>query len=437
MEENKGQNAKETTIVEESVVEEKNTNEVEILSKEETKPMRNLSIGVVSLGCDKNRVDTETMLSMLLSDGYSYTSDPSEANILIVNTCGFLKSARNEAYEIIEDMMTYRKSGKCVCMVVTGCIPQKYMNEVTGYFPDVDIFLGTNEYKDICKILEKYIVTGEKIRKNDSPYNLHSVEQNRIITTPNYYAFVKIADGCDKFCTYCTIPYIRGRYRSRKIENIVCETQSLVENGVKEIILVAQDIACYGVDLYNKKSLCDLLGKLVQIEKLKKIRLLYCYPENIDEELLDFMIENPKIYNYLDLPLQHVNDKILKLMNRKSNKSQIVELINNIRKKDPEFAIRTTFMVGFPGETEEQFKVLLEFIKDFKLTNVGAFAYSKEEGTVAGRMENQVPEKIKRRRYKKLMKTQRKIVLSENKKKNRKDFWSPLWRHSKQQYAFW
>lgn len=374
-------------------------------------------VGVISLGCDKNRVDTENMMTYLQNGGFIFTPDPSEADVIIINTCAFIQSARSESKDTIREMLEYREKGNCKCLVVTGCYPQKYIKDLTVNFPQVDIFLGTNEYMHIVETITNYIegTDREQIVKNDSPYCLEAVEQGRVITTPNYSAYLKIADGCDNFCSYCTIPYIRGRFRSRKIESIVAEAEDLVKNGAKEIILVAQDVAKYGTDLYKESKLPELLRKLSNIEDLEWIRLLYCYPENITPELIKEIAENKKICKYIDVPFQHVSDNILKAMNRHITGSEVREIVDRLKNGIAGVAIRSTFIVGFPGETKANFNELLEFIKTYKLPNVGFFTYSREDGTVAARLPEQVDEMTKRRRLLKVAKAQKKVVTEYNK----------------------
>lgn len=373
-------------------------------------------VGVVSLGCDKNRVDTENMMTYLAAEGYGFTSDSSQADIIIVNTCAFIKPSRNESFDTIEEMANFKKKGKCSCLIVTGCYPQQYLNELQADFPEVDIFLGVNEYKDICKIIKKFYSDRKRkqIIEVEAPFKIDAVEKGRLVTTPFYYAYVKIADGCDNFCSYCTIPYIRGRYRSRKIESIVAETADLVKNGTKEIILVAQDVANYGIDLYKERKITELVQKLSAIDGLEWIRLLYCYPENIEDSLIKELNENKKLCAYIDVPFQHVNNEILRLMNRKVNKNKIIDLITKLKSCDRHIAIRSTFIVGFPGETKKEYNELLDFIKEYKMPNVGFFAYSREDGTVAARLDKQVDELTKKQRLIKAMKVQRKVITEYN-----------------------
>lgn len=373
-------------------------------------------VGVVSLGCDKNRVDTEHMLTYLAESGYHFTSDPSKADIIIINTCGFIQNARNESMETILEMAEFKKLGSCEKLVVTGCMPQKWISEMRKELPDVDVFLGINQYKNIAKILKKSYETNERIVEVGGEEK-ESFVKNRIITTPKHYAYLKIADGCDNFCTFCTIPFIRGRYRSRDMKELCKEAKNLVDGGATELILVAQDVTRYGTDLSEdgKPQLIELIRELSSIKKLQRIRLLYCYPEFVSDELLQEMMNNPKLCNYLDIPFQHVSDGILKRMNRKIDKQGIVSLVEKIKKLPQFVAIRTTFMIGFPGETEEDFRELYDFIKSYPMLHVGFFAYSKEDGTPASSFPNQVPEKIKQKRLVKLVKLQRKVLKNINK----------------------
>ena len=375
------------------------------------------TIGVVSLGCDKNRVDTENMITYLINAGYSFVSNSADADIIIINTCAFIEASREESRQNIEEMLSFKKSARCKCLVVTGCYPQKYMNEVLDLYDGIDVALGTNEYKQIEEHIEKFFTTGEQVVKNNSKDALDCIESGRIITTPSHYAFVRVSDGCDNFCSYCTIPYIRGRYRSRRIESIVRETEDLVNNGAVEILLVAQDLSKYGTDIYGKPKLTELVQALSKIEKLQWIRLLYCYPENIDDDLITELRNNEKLCKYIDVPFQHVNTKILEKMNRKITKNEIVDLVERLKAEVPDISIRTTFMVGFPNETKEDFEELCEFLKTYELENVGFFAYSKENGTVSARFEGQIDDWTKQKRLVKLARIQKKIVKKNNRNK--------------------
>ncbi|MBQ8451495.1 MAG: 30S ribosomal protein S12 methylthiotransferase RimO [Clostridia bacterium] len=379
---------------------------------------RNMLVGMVSLGCDKNRVDGEIMLTYLRDAGYKFTSDASKADILIVNTCGFIKSARDESMETINEMSEYRTDPKARCqrLVVTGCLPQKWSNDIRSEFPAVDIFLGINQYADIVNILQTSLESNKKILKVTNNSGFIPYVKDRVVTTPPHYAYLKIADGCNNFCTFCTIPSIRGRYRSRSMEDILDEAKNLVENGARELILVAQDVSRYGIDKSGKPMLVKLIQKLSKIEKLKWIRLLYCYPEMIGDDLLNEMVNNDKLCKYIDIPLQHVSNNVLKRMNRHTNNKDIVTLIERIKSLPAFVAIRTTFMTGFPGETEENFKELCDFIEKNKLMHVGFFAYSKEKDTPAADFKDQIPEKVKKSRVLTLMKIQSKVVAENNKK---------------------
>ena len=373
-------------------------------------------VGVISLGCDKNRVDTELMLTALSQGGYGFTSDPSKADIIIVNTCGFISNARKESMDAIIEMSEYKRMGTCEKLIVTGCMPQLWLKEMRKELPEVDIFLGIDQYLNICQIIENAYSSKSKVIKCDTCDTMPNI-RNRIVTTPAHYAYLKIADGCDNFCTFCTIPYIRGRYKSRDMQAILDEAQDLVNNGATELIIVAQDVTRYGTDMKDKKSkLVELIQKLSKIKKLKWIRLLYCYPELVSDELLEEMMKNDKLCKYIDVPLQHVSDNILKKMNRHIDHAGIVKLIEKIQALPKFVAIRTTFMIGFPGETDADQKELVEFIKKYKLTHVGFFAYSREEGTPSYKFENQVPEKLKQKRLVSLVKIQKKINDANNKK---------------------
>ena len=377
---------------------------------------RIMNVGVVSLGCDKNRVDSEIMLTYLAEAGYKFTSDAANADVLIVNTCGFIETARTESMDTIAEMVEYRKNPKYRCkrLIVTGCLPQRWSANILNEFPEIDIILGIDNYPDIANILKDSFDTSKKFIKVGTAQNLPYVK-NRFVTTPMHYAYLKIADGCDNFCTFCTIPFIRGRFRSMDENKLIEEAKELVEHGASELILVAQDISRYGIDRSGKPEIVSLIRKLSKIEDLKWIRLLYCYPEKLSDELLNEIITNPKVCKYIDIPLQHVADKVLKRMNRKTCKADIVTLLEKI-KNAPEFiAIRTTYMVGFPGETEENFAELVDFIQKYKLMHVGFFAYSKEADTTAANFVDQIPDDIKTRRLLKLMRIQQKIANEINK----------------------
>lgn len=341
-----------------------------------------VKVAVVSLGCDKNRVDTEKILYYLSSGDYEITSDYSEARIIIVNTCAFIESARKEAIDTILEMAEYKKTGNCELLIVAGCLVQKYRDELKESLTEADVLLGLDEYADIRRVIEK----------TDSA---ESLREGRILTTPPHYAYLRIADGCNNFCTFCTIPSIRGKYRSIPLETLVEEAKRLSDDGVRELVLIAQDVTAYGKDLYGCPSLPALLRELVKLD-FKWIRLMYCYPELVTDELLDLIANEDKIAKYIDVPMQHVSDAVLKRMGRRSSYNELVALTKKLN--DRGIAMRTTFMVGFPGETEEDFKLLCDFTKEYKPARVGIFAYSKEEGTPSCKLKGQIPKSVKLKR---------------------------------------
>ncbi len=373
------------------------------------------NIGMISLGCAKNQTDAEIMLGLLTEDGYAIVEDPSKADIIIVNTCGFIESAKQESINAILEMAQY-KEDRCKLLIATGCLSERYSNEIMIEIPEVDAIVGTGDFDSICKVIkdafdgQKPVICGNKDRTPDD--NLP-----RILTTPSYSAYLKISDGCDNNCTYCAIPKIRGRYRSRTKESIVAEAKALAENGVKEIILIAQDTTRYGIDLYGKYCLDELLTELVKIDDIHWIRVHYYYAEVITKELIDTMAKYDKICKYIDLPIQHANDEILRRMARRTNKAQMLEKINYIRSKMPDAVIRTTIIVGFPGESDEQFNELCEFVKEVKFDRMGVFTYSQEEDTAAANFDGQIKERIKQQRLDKLMRIQQEISYELNKKK--------------------
>ena len=369
-----------------------------------------MKIGTVSLGCDKNRIDTENMLAYLQEDGFELTQDPEQAEIIIVNTCAFIESAKTESIDTIFEMAAYKKMGKCKYLVVTGCLPQRYMKELYSQMPEVDLFVGTASYTKLPQYIKELVKTGKRsYYEND--INERYFSKKRVLTTPQHFAYVKIAEGCNNHCTYCAIPAIRGKYTSRDIDDIVDEVNDLINRfDIKEIVLVAQDVSIFGQDKYNSKKIVDLLEKLCKT-KIAWIRLLYLYPENITDELLDFMATHDKVCKYLDIPLQHVSNKILKLMNRHLQKSDIERLFDRIESYKC-FTIRSTFIVGFPQEDEKDFEELVEFIKSGRIDRCGFFAYSQEEGTAAARLKGQIAQDIKLERQAKLYKLQQKVMRS-------------------------
>ena len=374
-----------------------------------------MKIGVVSLGCDKNRIDTENMMAYLQEDGYELTADVEDADIIIVNTCGFIDSAKKESIDTIFEMAKLKETGKCKYLVVSGCLSQRYMDDLYKELPEVDMFVGTASYQKLPERIKAMVETGKRnYYKND--INDRYFSRKRVLTTPQHFAYIKIAEGCDNHCTYCAIPSIRGKYTSRDLDDIVQEAKELVENyGVKELILVAQDVSKWGHEKTNKCKLIDLLEELSKIN-VEWIRLLYLYPENISDELLDYMANNNKICKYLDIPLQHRSTSILKVMNRHIDKEYIDNLFKRIEKYGC-FTIRSTFIVGFPGETEEDYKELEDFIKEGKIDRCGFFTYSQEEGTAAARLKNQIDENVKLERQAKLYEIQQKVMVERMKKK--------------------
>lgn len=360
------------------------------------------NIALISLGCDKNRVDAENMLYYLCGKNLVVTNDYSQADAIIVNTCAFIESARKESIETILEMAEYKKNN-CRKLIVTGCLPEKYRAELTQSLPEVDAFLGVNEYEKICNVLSE---------SENEP--LIPCEYKRVLTTPAHYAYLKISDGCNNHCTFCTIPSIRGKYKSRTIESLVEETNRLTDLGVKELILVAQDVTNYGKDLYGEISLIKLLTELEKTD-VKYIRLMYCYPELVTDELIDYIANSEKVLKYMDIPLQHVDDAVLKRMGRRSSYNSICELFDKLKKRIPDIALRTTMMVGFPGETDEQFEKLYDFVKVYKPDHLGVFAYSKEPGTPSYKMDGHLPKKVKMQRVNKLGK----LALLNNEEKNR------------------
>ena len=370
-------------------------------------------VGVVSLGCDKNRVDTEVMLAKLRDGGYEITDDHSQSDVIIINTCAFLEASRKEAIETALEMANYKESGNCKKIILTGCLGQKFGQEVFDALTEVDAVVGAFEYDDICQIVHDTLQDKRQFYCCEDHIN-KITHGNRVLTTDNHTAYLKIGDGCNNFCTYCLIPYIRGRFRSIPMETLVEEAQTLVKTGVKELILVAQDTTKYGVDLYGESKIVELVQKLSSIDGLVWIRLLYCYPDLIDDGLIDEMARNTKVCRYIDIPLQHVSDPVLKTMNRRTNHVQICNIIEKLKTKIPDIAIRTTFILGFPNESYDDFNTLCQFVKKYELDNVGFFKYSREEGTPASKMKNQIPQKIKSERLKELSNIQYQIIKSKH-----------------------
>ncbi len=372
--------------------------------------MTKYKVGMVSLGCDKNRVDSEIMLGVM-NKTYEITNNPKEADIIIVNTCGFIEKAKQESIDTILEMANYKIKHQCKLLIATGCLTQRYGKELKELMPEIDIMLGVNDYNKIDKLIIDFIAKENMEDKftevNYSDENIN--EGERVLTTESSTAYIRIAEGCNNFCTYCIIPKIRGKFRSREMDSIIKEAKDLADKGVKELILIAQDTTLYGSDIYGKKSLHILLKELSKIEGVKWIRVLYCYPEEIYDELIEEIAANDKVVKYLDLPIQHISNNILKLMGRKTTKEDIINKIDKLRDRVPGIALRTSLIVGFPNETEEDFKELKDFLLDYKLDKVGVFKYSREEGTPAAKMDGQVDEEIKDIRENELMLTQREI----------------------------
>ena len=367
-----------------------------------------MRIGAISLGCDKNRVDTEKMLSRLVGGGHTLVGSEEEADVIIVNTCAFIDKAKEESIDEILSAIAAKNAGKGKKVIVTGCLTQRYADTLKKEFPEVDAILGIADYDAILKTI-KDVEDGEKVL---NCANLDAFYSDRVLTTPYHYAYLKIADGCSNHCTYCAIPSIRGKYRSEKLEDLICEAKKLSDDGVKELILVAQDVTRYGTDFDGKPHLIELLDRLSKLD-FAWIRLLYLYPEMVDDALIEYVKNNDKIAKYMDIPLQHVDDDVLKRMNRRTDEKSIRELIAKL--KNAGIAVRTTFICGFPGETREQFEKLEKFVKEVKFDYAGFFAYSREEGTPADKLDGHLDESVKEERANKLRAIQEKIIKSRNK----------------------
>ena len=367
-----------------------------------------LKIALESLGCSKNLVDAEIMMGILNRKGYKLVGEFDEADIILVNTCGFIESAKQESIDTILDLAQLKETGNLKLLIVTGCLAQRYANELKAEIPEIDAIVGTGSYQQIDEIIAGLEKENNIVSLNDIEF-AYNEDLPRYVTTPDYMAYLKIGEGCDNHCTYCIIPKLRGKYRSRKIEDIVKEAKDLAANGVKELVVIAQDTTKYGFDLYGEVKLPELLEELAQIEGIKWIRIMYSYPESITEELVKVMKKYDNICNYFDMPIQHASNRILKLMNRHTTKEDIKAKVDMIRSYIPDATLRTTIIVGFPGETEEDFKELVEFAKDVKFDRLGAFAYSREEDTAADKLPNHLEEDIKIRRRDELMLVQQGI----------------------------
>ena len=368
-----------------------------------------MKILFVSLGCDKNLVDTENMLGILKNKGFEFTDDEWEADIIAINTCCFIGDAKQESINTILEMAEHKTDARCKVLVVAGCLAHRYQDEIIKEIPEVDAFVGTSSYDKIADMINS--VLEEKGISNfvEDANRMPMVEADRIVTTPGYYEYLKIAEGCDKHCTYCVIPKVRGNFRSFPIEYLVNQTKKLVEGGVKEIILVAQETTLYGVDLYGKKSLPKLLHELGLIEGLEWIRILYCYPEEINDELIEAIKNEPKVCHYLDMPIQHASDNILKRMGRRTSKQELTDIVAKLRREIPDIALRTTLITGFPGETDVDHEEVMQFIDECEFDRLGVFTYSREEDTVAAQMPDQIDEEIKEKYRDELMQLQQEI----------------------------
>lgn len=373
-----------------------------------------IKVGMISLGCPKNQIDAEIMLARLKDKGFTLTADAGLADVVIINTCGFIEDAKKESIENILEMAQLKKEKRIKGIVVTGCLAQRYFNEMSEEFPEVNCILSVGNESDII-IAVNAAYEGKKLKLESAPEKLE-ISGKRIITTLPFYSYIKIAEGCDNRCSYCIIPYLRGRYRSRPIEEIVKEAEGLAQNGVKELVVVAQDTTRYGKDLYGEFALPKLLKELCKIEKLHWIRILYCYPDCVTDELIDVIASEDKIVKYIDLPIQHVSPKIVKAMNRRDSRESLEALIKKLRERIPDLTLRTTLIVGFPGETQEEFTQLCEFVREIRFERLGVFTYSQEEGTPAAKMTNQIDEEVKKRRQEVIMDEQSRIVEENNQK---------------------
>lgn len=367
-----------------------------------------MKILFISLGCDKNLADSEEMLGLLTAGGHEITDDETQADAIVINTCCFIKDAKEESVETILEMAEYKKTGSCHALIVTGCMAQRYQKEIIEEVPEVDAVLGTTSYGDIVKALEEAVAGNHFEEFRDIDY-LPDTGSKRVLTTGGHFGYLKIAEGCDKHCTYCIIPKLRGKFRSVPMERLIAQAEDMAEQGVKELILVAQETTFYGKDLYGKKSLHILLKKLCEIRGIRWIRILYCYPEEIYDELIETIRDEKKICHYLDIPIQHASDRILKRMGRRTSKQELIDIVGKLRKEIPDIVLRTTLITGFPGETEEDHEELKEFVDEMEFDRLGVFTYSPEENTPAAEMADQVPEEVKEERRDELMELQQEI----------------------------
>ena len=368
-----------------------------------------MNVLFISLGCDKNLVDTEVMLGLLAKKGYQMIDDETQADVIVINTCCFIHDAKEESIQTILEMAEYKKTGPLKALVVTGCLAQRYQDEIVKEIPEVDAVLGTTSYDKIVEAIDQALEGKVSIELTDVDA-LPQVDAKRLVTTGGHYAYLKIAEGCDKHCTYCIIPKIRGNYRSVPMEQLIKEAEELAAQGVKELILVAQETTLYGKDIYGEKSLHKLLRELCKIKGIRWIRILYCYPEEINDDLIRVMKEESKICHYLDLPIQHANDDILKRMGRRTSKEQLITIIEKLREEIPDITLRTTLITGFPGETKEQHEELMEVVDQMEFDRLGVFTYSPEEDTPAAGMPDQIPEEVKEERQAEIMELQQDIA---------------------------
>ncbi|MCT4594674.1 MAG: 30S ribosomal protein S12 methylthiotransferase RimO [Anaeromicrobium sp.] len=375
-----------------------------------------LRVYIETLGCAKNQVDSEVMMGLLKEHGFLLEMEEDRADIIIVNTCGFINDAKQESIDTILSLAKYKEHGNCKLLIVAGCLGERYNDELLKELPEVDGIVGTGNFPQVVDIVNSTL-KGERTSKHGDINVVFDENMPRILGTPSYSAYLKIAEGCDNLCTYCIIPKLRGKYRSREMKDIIGEAKSLASQGVKELIIIAQDTSNYGIDLYGEIKIGDLLDELNKIEGIKWIRILYCYPEKIDDKLIESMSRNEKVCKYIDMPIQHCSDNILKLMNRKTSKEHIETVIKKLREKIGDISIRTTLIVGFPGETEEDFLELKDFVKRMRFDRLGVFPYSKEEGTSAEKLPNQVEEDIKISRQEEIMDIQKNISFEKNNEK--------------------
>ncbi|HEY3309175.1 MAG TPA: 30S ribosomal protein S12 methylthiotransferase RimO [Desulfuromonadaceae bacterium] len=371
-------------------------------------------VSMVSLGCPKNLVDAEVMLGVLSRQDYEITTDEKDADVIIVNTCSFIKEAKQESIDAILDLAERKHDGRCHTLIVSGCLPQRYQEELAKELPEVDIFIGTGDYPRIAEILAEKSGTEDQLRYIGDPDYIYDETLPRLNSSPAWYSYLKIGEGCSNCCSYCIIPKLRGAYRSRPIDSLVAEAERLVARGVKEINVISQDITRYGSDLTDGSTLETLISRLVAIEGLAWIRLLYAYPDGITDSLITLMRDEPKVCKYLDIPIQHISDSILKRMQRRSSEQQIRDLIAKLRSEIPGITLRTSLIVGFPGETIEDFNTLMQFVEQTQFDRLGVFCYSREEGTPAAELPDQVSERIKRERYRKLMRAQARLSFRRN-----------------------